>query len=124
MLIRRSQHYQAYLDASTPYTTYRWVGSGVLLCLFFLRIFLAQGWYIGMTLSSPYKWNQQSENDALQPQRAGAIHPRCCKHLHKQTANAGILNHSRLYTRNLPPEPLPRFPDSQVRPLSHPGRGS
>lgn len=65
MLICQSQHYQAYLDASTPYTTYRWVGSGVLLFLFFLRIFLAQGWYIGMTSSNPWKWNQQSENDAL-----------------------------------------------------------
>ncbi|KGO41492.1 Retrieval of early ER protein Rer1 [Penicillium expansum] len=43
---RLTRHYQAYLDASTPYTTYRWVGSGVLLLLFFLRIFLAQGWYI------------------------------------------------------------------------------
>ncbi|KAJ5825034.1 Retrieval of early ER protein Rer1 [Penicillium robsamsonii] len=41
-----TRHYQAYLDASTPYTTYRWVGSGVLLFLFFLRIFVAQGWYI------------------------------------------------------------------------------
>ncbi|KAJ5282790.1 Retrieval of early ER protein Rer1 [Penicillium chrysogenum] len=41
-----TRHYQAYLDASTPYTTYRWVGSGVLLFVFFLRIFLAQGWYI------------------------------------------------------------------------------
>lgn len=42
------QQYQAYLDACTPYTTYRWVGSGVLLFIFFLRIVLAQGWYIGM----------------------------------------------------------------------------
>lgn len=53
MLTCQPQHYQAYLDASTPYTTYRWVGSGVLLFLFFLRIFLAQGWYIGKTSSSP-----------------------------------------------------------------------
>ncbi|CAI7567219.1 unnamed protein product [Penicillium glandicola] len=43
---RLTRHYQAYLDASTPYTTYRWVGSGVLLFFFFLRIFIAQGWYI------------------------------------------------------------------------------
>jgi hypothetical protein len=53
MLIHQPQHYQAYLDASTPYTTYRWVGSGVLLFVFFLRIFLAQGWYIGMTRLNP-----------------------------------------------------------------------
>ncbi|KAJ9193133.1 hypothetical protein DTO166G4_7644 [Paecilomyces variotii] len=40
------RQYQAYLDASTPYTTYRWVGTGVLLFIFFLRIVFAQGWYI------------------------------------------------------------------------------
>lgn len=41
------QLYQSYLDKCTPYTTYRWVSSGVLLTLFFLRIVLSQGWYIG-----------------------------------------------------------------------------
>ncbi|OQD75528.1 hypothetical protein PENDEC_c007G00246 [Penicillium decumbens] len=41
-----TRQYQAYLDACTPHTTYRWVGSGVLLFLFFLRIAFAQGWYI------------------------------------------------------------------------------
>ena len=40
------QEYQKYLDASTPYTTYRWAGTTALLLLFFLRIFTAQGWYI------------------------------------------------------------------------------
>ncbi|OAL74552.1 hypothetical protein A7D00_0144 [Trichophyton violaceum] len=40
------RQYQAYLDASTPYTMYRWIGTGVMLLLFFLRIVLAQGWYI------------------------------------------------------------------------------
>ncbi|ORY69784.1 retrieval of early ER protein Rer1 [Pseudomassariella vexata] len=38
--------YQALLDKSTPFTLYRWVGTGALLMVFFLRIFLAQGWYI------------------------------------------------------------------------------
>jgi hypothetical protein len=42
-----TRQYQSYLDASTPYTTYRWVGTGVLLFFFFLRIVFAQGWYIG-----------------------------------------------------------------------------
>ncbi|KAJ5438524.1 uncharacterized protein N7458_009522 [Penicillium daleae] len=41
-----TRQYQAYLDASTPYTTYRWVGSALLLVIFFLRIVFAQGWYI------------------------------------------------------------------------------
>ncbi|KAL8849682.1 MAG: hypothetical protein Q9221_005372 [Calogaya cf. arnoldii] len=38
--------YQSYLDKSTPYTTYRWIGTAVLLALFFVRIVVAQGWYI------------------------------------------------------------------------------
>ncbi|KAF2133422.1 golgi membrane protein [Dothidotthia symphoricarpi CBS 119687] len=38
--------FQSYLDKSTPYQTYRWVGTAVLFLLFGLRIFLAQGWYI------------------------------------------------------------------------------
>src|SRR6266536_3579599 len=41
-----SQHYQSYLDASTPYVSYRWIGTASLLFLFFLRIVIAQGWYI------------------------------------------------------------------------------
>lgn len=43
------QMYQAYLDKSTPFTTYRWAGTGVLFLFFMLRIFLAQGWYIGQS---------------------------------------------------------------------------
>jgi hypothetical protein len=41
------QKYQSLLDQATPYTTYRWVGFGVLLAVFMLRILIAQGWYIG-----------------------------------------------------------------------------
>lgn len=41
-----AQMFQAYLDKSTPYNTYRWIGTGVLFLLFGLRIFVAQGWYI------------------------------------------------------------------------------
>ncbi|CRK30915.1 hypothetical protein BN1708_015875, partial [Verticillium longisporum] len=40
------QQYQALLDQSTPHVLYRWVGTGVCLVAFFLRILLAQGWYI------------------------------------------------------------------------------
>ena len=40
------QQYQAYLDKSTPYVTYRWLTTAVLLGVFFLRILFAQGWYI------------------------------------------------------------------------------
>ncbi|KAL8738837.1 MAG: hypothetical protein Q9181_000441 [Wetmoreana brouardii] len=43
---RLGRLYQSYLDKCTPYTAYRWIGTGVLLTLFFLRIVLAQGWYI------------------------------------------------------------------------------
>ncbi|RJE23873.1 hypothetical protein PHISCL_03785 [Aspergillus sclerotialis] len=41
-----ARQYQAYLDASTPFTAYRWIGTVTLLIVFFLRIILAQGWYI------------------------------------------------------------------------------
>ena len=41
------RQYQALLDQSTPFVTYRWVGTAVLLLLFFARILYAQGWYIG-----------------------------------------------------------------------------
>lgn len=41
------QIYQAYLDKCVPYTTYRWIATGVIFVLFCLRIVLAQGWYIG-----------------------------------------------------------------------------
>ncbi|KAI4255626.1 MAG: hypothetical protein LQ352_002471 [Teloschistes flavicans] len=43
---RLGRLYQSYLDKSTPYTAYRWIGTAVLLALFFLRIVVAQGWYI------------------------------------------------------------------------------
>lgn len=49
--IQRS--YQALLDQSTPYVTYRWIGSGVLLLMFFARILVAQGWYIGSCTHPP-----------------------------------------------------------------------
>lgn len=41
------QQYQTLLDKSTPYLLYRWIGTAVFLMVFFLRILLAQGWYIG-----------------------------------------------------------------------------
>ncbi|KAK0621587.1 retrieval of early ER protein Rer1 [Bombardia bombarda] len=40
------RRYQALLDQSTPHVLYRWVGTGVALFLFFVRVFVAQGWYI------------------------------------------------------------------------------
>ena len=43
------QAYQAYLDKSTPYVSYRWISTVVLLILFLLRIVLAEGWYIGIS---------------------------------------------------------------------------
>ena len=38
--------YQHMLDRSTPHARLRWIGAGVLVLLFLLRIFLNQGWYI------------------------------------------------------------------------------
>jgi len=43
---RLQRYYQALLDQSTPFVLYRWVGTGVCMFLFFLRVLLAQGWYI------------------------------------------------------------------------------
>lgn len=43
---RLSQMYQSALDQSTPHTKLRWIGAGVLVLCFLLRIFLNQGWYI------------------------------------------------------------------------------
>jgi hypothetical protein len=40
------QQYQSYLDASTPYVPHRWLATATLLIFFFLRIIIAQGWYI------------------------------------------------------------------------------
>ncbi|RAL60146.1 hypothetical protein DID88_000771 [Monilinia fructigena] len=40
------RQYQAWLDKSTPYVPYRWLTTFGLLLLFFIRIFVAQGWYI------------------------------------------------------------------------------
>ncbi|KAK6584436.1 hypothetical protein PZA11_002660 [Diplocarpon coronariae] len=48
---RMQRQYQAWLDKSTPYVPYRWVGTGTLLVIFFLRIFVAQGWYIGISVA-------------------------------------------------------------------------
>jgi hypothetical protein len=62
------QQYQALLDQSTPYIMYRWIGSGVFLFVFFLRIFLKQGWYIGMlphTFSYPQQCTSNSPSIAV-----------------------------------------------------------
>ncbi|OQV01501.1 hypothetical protein CLAIMM_06848 [Cladophialophora immunda] len=40
------RQYQTYLDKSTPYVVNRWLATAVLLLFFFLRIIVAQGWYI------------------------------------------------------------------------------
>jgi Rer1 family protein len=46
---RLGQMFQSYLDKSTPYVPQRWAATGTLFALFFVRIFWAQGWYIGMS---------------------------------------------------------------------------
>jgi hypothetical protein len=43
---RFAQRYQAILDKSTPFVLYRWLSTGLCLILFFVRILVAQGWYI------------------------------------------------------------------------------
>ncbi|XP_071945637.1 protein RER1-like [Antedon mediterranea] len=41
-----SQKYQSFLDRWVPYPTVRWVFTLVIFLLYFLRVFLLQGWYI------------------------------------------------------------------------------
>ena len=89
------QIYQSYLDKCTPYTAYRWIGTAVLLSLFFVRILVAQGWYIGALAYSP-------------------THLTALTNLHQ----------SLLFPRNLPPQPLPRLPATQIRSISLPRRRS
>jgi hypothetical protein len=38
--------FQFYLDKSTPHAVYRWTGTFVLACLYALRVFYLQGFYI------------------------------------------------------------------------------
>lgn len=41
-----SRLFQFYLDKSTPHTVYRWIGTAVIFCLYALRVFYIQGFYI------------------------------------------------------------------------------
>ncbi len=77
----------SYLDKSTPFITYRWVGFGVLFLMFTLRIVFAQGWYIGKSCSRSIALTQFT--DKL----------------------------SRLLPRHLPPQPLPSLHLPEIRPL-------
>ncbi|KAK6411267.1 hypothetical protein LTR81_014659 [Elasticomyces elasticus] len=43
---RLGRIYQSYLDKSTPYVTYRWIGTATIFIALALRIIFAQGWYI------------------------------------------------------------------------------
>lgn len=41
-----SRVFQYYLDKSTPHSTYRWIGTLVLLLIYALRVYYVQGFYI------------------------------------------------------------------------------
>ena len=53
-MLTPGQRWQALLDQSTPYVLYRWFSTSIFLVLFFVRIFVAQGWYIGTTIAPTY----------------------------------------------------------------------
>ncbi|KAI9729693.1 MAG: hypothetical protein M1834_006643 [Cirrosporium novae-zelandiae] len=55
---RIGRQYQAYLDKCTPYTLYRWLATGAFLVLFFLRVIIAQGWYVVAYALSIFLLNQ------------------------------------------------------------------
>lgn len=58
------QQYQALLDQSTPFVLYRWIGTSVFLLIFFLRVFLAQGWYIGQSTPDTARNSPRSITDS------------------------------------------------------------
>ena len=101
------QLYQSYLDKSTPYTTYRWIGTAVLLALFFLRIVVAQGWYIGS--SHAFIPCSRTLFPHLKP---------------NQNKTLTLTQTSLLLPGDIPLEPLPRLPPTQNRPLPHSRRRS
>ncbi|XP_033097765.1 protein RER1-like [Anneissia japonica] len=41
-----AQKYQSFLDRWVPFTTARWVFSFLVFILYFVRVFILQGWYI------------------------------------------------------------------------------
>ncbi|KAL0422776.1 UNVERIFIED_CONTAM: protein RER1A [Sesamum latifolium] len=41
-----SKLFQYYLDKSTPHALYRWIGTFLLMCLYALRVYYVQGFYI------------------------------------------------------------------------------
>lgn len=43
--------YQHYLDKVTPHAKERWAVLGGLLCLFMVRITMAEGWYVDLLWS-------------------------------------------------------------------------
>lgn len=43
---KAGQRLQAALDASTPHIGYRWLGWGVVVLIYLLRVFLLRGFYI------------------------------------------------------------------------------
>jgi hypothetical protein len=58
----RPQIYQSYLDKSTPFVTYRWASTIILLIAFFLRIVVAEGWYIGTKTPAPHQISLNSQS--------------------------------------------------------------
>lgn len=89
--------YQSYLDKSTPFMTYRWIGTAALLMVFFVRILVAEGWYIG-TL----------------PQKFGRMRRRHVSVVSDwlTTSNSGVL------PGHLHAQPLPRLSLPQIRPFA------
>jgi hypothetical protein len=39
-------YHQSLMDKVTPFTLYRWIGTVILLIIYFLRVFIARGWAI------------------------------------------------------------------------------
>ena len=52
------KHYQFYMDKITPLVKERWIGLGVMLILFVLRIVMSKGWYVVCYALSIYLLSQ------------------------------------------------------------------
>jgi hypothetical protein len=68
-----SRRFQNILDNLTPYTAHRWMATAFVACIYFLRVFLAQGWYI-VTVLLPITNYHTVRSRHLPPQSTPSIH--------------------------------------------------
>ena len=111
-----TQAYQAYLDKSTPYVSYRWVSTVVLLILFLLRIVLAEGWYIGMSSPPPLSLRSLPSHHPTETPLKPNLHLKLTAQL-LQSATPSVSTSSTSSSPSCNPNstpPSPRTPNSKT----------